>query len=119
MFNDSRSRLILQSEDDVALITEKAGMDQCSIRLIRSAGVDLEQYAALDRPAGVRVVMLAPLILLVMIHGEARHALAVLSAGACWPKKNHPAHSRSHPSQPRLADQCAHPSRPAPYAAWH
>lgn len=59
IFNDSRSRLILQNDADWALMTEKAGVDRQGVRLIRSAGVDLNQYAALDLPTGVPVVMLA------------------------------------------------------------
>lgn len=59
IFNDSRSRLILQNSDDLALLTKRAQVNRHHVRMIRSAGVDLEQYAVLDIPDGVPIVMLA------------------------------------------------------------
>lgn len=59
IFNNTHSQLILQNEDDLALMIEKAGVDRERVRLIRSAGVDLNRYIARDLPDGVPVVMLA------------------------------------------------------------
>lgn len=59
VFNDSRSRLILQNQDDVRLLTIKARVDLHRVCLIRGAGVDLNEYAPCDFPTGVPVVMLA------------------------------------------------------------
>jgi len=58
-FNDPHSRLILQNQNDLILVTERARVDQRGVRLIRSAGVDLDQYIALDIPSGLPLVMLA------------------------------------------------------------
>jgi len=58
-FNDPCSRLILQNQDDLILVTERAEVDQRGVRLIRSAGVDLDQYKALDIPSGIPLIMLA------------------------------------------------------------
>jgi len=63
IFNDPQSRLILQNEDDLALMTEKAGVDRCNIRLIFGAGVDLQQYPATKLPVGQPVVVLASRLL--------------------------------------------------------
>lgn len=59
IFNDKRSRLILQNQDDLRLLTDHAGVRPQYICLIRSAGVDLNQYAAFDFPEGNPIVMLA------------------------------------------------------------
>lgn len=59
VFNEQQSCLILQNQDDLRLLTERARVDLCGVRLIRSAGVDLNDYAPHDLPAGVPVVMLA------------------------------------------------------------
>lgn len=63
IFNDRRSRLILQNDHDLALMTELAGVDRSNIRLILGAGVDLQQYSATKLPQGVPVVMLASRLL--------------------------------------------------------
>ena len=59
IFNDFRSRLILQNADDFMLVADRANVDEKYIRLIRSAGVDFNQYNVFDIPNGVPVVMLA------------------------------------------------------------
>jgi glycosyltransferase involved in cell wall biosynthesis len=59
MFNDPRSRLILQNQDDLRLLVQNARIDSSWVRLIRGAGVDLNDYVPHDLPAGVPVVMLA------------------------------------------------------------
>ena len=59
IFNDPRSRLILQNENDWSLVTKKAGVDQCNVRLIRSAGVNLDKYTETVLPKGKPIVMLA------------------------------------------------------------
>ncbi len=59
ILNDTRCRLILQNQDDVAFITGNAGIDRRNVRLIRSAGVDLKRYAPRALPPGMPVVMLA------------------------------------------------------------
>lgn len=59
VFNDPRSRLVLQNQDDLRLLVEKARISLCRVRLIRGAGVDLNDYVPHDLPAGVPVVMLA------------------------------------------------------------
>ncbi len=80
IFNDSRSRLILQNSDDLMLVTERAQVDRRNVRLIRSAGVDLHQYAALDMPDGVPVVMLASRMLWDKGVGEFVEAATALKA---------------------------------------
>lgn len=59
LFNDPRSILILQNQDDLHLLEKSAGIDSSRIRLIRGAGVDLYDYAYFDLPTGTPVVMLA------------------------------------------------------------
>lgn len=59
IFNDLRSLLILQNQNDLRLITERAGVRLEAVRLVRSAGVDLEQYFPTEFPSGEPVVMLA------------------------------------------------------------
>lgn len=89
VFNDSRSRLILQNQDDLILVTDRAGVDRRGVCLIRSAGVDLDQYTPLDLPAGLAVVMLASRMLwdkgvgefvaaARALHGQGVHARFVL-----------------------------------------
>lgn len=63
VFNDARSRLILQNKDDLIAVADKAGVDRKGIRLIRSAGVDLDQYTLSEIPSGSPVVMLASRLL--------------------------------------------------------
>jgi len=59
IFNGKNGQLILQNDDDFSLVTTRAGVDRQRVRLIRSAGVDLEHYVAKEIPSGVPVVMLA------------------------------------------------------------
>ena len=59
VFNDPRCRLILQNQDDLRLLVEKARIDSSWVRLIRGAGVDLNDYVPHVLPAGLPVVMLA------------------------------------------------------------
>ena len=59
IFNGKNAQLILQNDDDFSLVTTRAGVDRQRVRLIRSAGVDLEHYVAKEIPSGVPVVMLA------------------------------------------------------------
>lgn len=80
IFNDSRSRLILQNSDDLMLVTKRAQVDQRNVRLIRGAGVDLDKYAVLDMPVGVPVVMLASRMLRDKGVGEFVQAAAALKA---------------------------------------
>ena len=58
-FNHQRSRLILQNRDDQSVMVDAVGIDPRFIRLIRGAGVDMNQYQ-LTRPAvGQPIVLLA------------------------------------------------------------
>jgi len=59
LFNDSRSILILQNQDDLNLLVKCAYINSSRIRLIRGAGVDLNDYVYCDLPTGIPVVMLA------------------------------------------------------------
>lgn len=59
LFNDPRSLLILQNQDDLRLLVKKAYVNYSGIRLIRGAGVDLNDYVYCDLPTGIPVVMLA------------------------------------------------------------
>jgi len=59
IFNDHRSRLILQNENDWSLVTNKAGVDRKNVRLIRSAGVNLDDYVQTELPDGTPIVILA------------------------------------------------------------
>ncbi len=59
IFNDPRSRLILQNQDDLHLLVKSAYVDSSRIRIIRGAGVDLNDYVYCDLPTGIPVVMLA------------------------------------------------------------
>lgn len=80
IFNDSRSRLILQNEDDLAVVTEKAGVDGRKVHLIRGAGVDLKRYAVQPPPAGTPIVMLASRMLWDKGVGEFVEAARILKA---------------------------------------
>jgi len=79
-FNDPHSRLILQNQDDLILVTERARVDQRGVRLIRSAGVDLDQYITLDIPSGLPLVMLASRMLWDKGVGEFVEAARALQA---------------------------------------
>ena len=59
IFNDIHSKLILQNRDDFALMTEQAGVSFDRIRLIRGAGVNLDQYVPTKIHSGVPIIMLA------------------------------------------------------------
>ena len=59
IFNDHRNRLILQNGNDWNLVVKKAGVDQRNVRLIRSAGVNLDEYAETAIPKGTPIVILA------------------------------------------------------------
>jgi len=76
--NDRHSRLILQNLDDVAVVTEKAGVNSTQVRLIRSAGVDLNQYHIQPLLLGIPVVMLASRMLWDKGIGEFVEAAALL-----------------------------------------
>ncbi len=59
IFNDRRNRLILQNENDLSLITNKAGVQQRNVRLIPSAGVNLDEYTEQTLPKRTPIVLLA------------------------------------------------------------
>lgn len=59
LLNEKSSVLILQNQDDFVLMTAKAGVQPQRVRLIRSAGVNLERYVSKPLPTGVPIVMLA------------------------------------------------------------
>lgn len=78
IFNDTRSRLILQNEHDLNLMTCQGGVDRHNTRLIRGAGVDLSQYMALGFPKGVPICMLASRMLWDKGVGEFVNAARIL-----------------------------------------
>lgn len=80
VFNDRRSRLILQNPDDIRLLVDKGRVDSCGVRLIRGAGVDLNCYVPRDLPAGVPIVMLASRMLWDKGVGEFVHAAIRMKA---------------------------------------
>lgn len=80
LFNDPRSRLILQNQDDLRLLRDGAGVNSCGICLIRSAGVDLNNYAFSDLPTGLPIVMLASRMLWDKGIGEFVRAASVMKA---------------------------------------
>lgn len=58
-----QTRMILQNEDNVQVMTSLRLVPRDHIRLIRGAGVDLGEYAASSEPAGtVRVLMVARML---------------------------------------------------------
>ncbi|MDP4835623.1 MAG: glycosyltransferase, partial [Burkholderiales bacterium] len=59
VLNDKRSLLILQNDDDFAMLTTKAGLELDRVRVIRGAGVNLNEYLPSPLPSGVPTVMLA------------------------------------------------------------
>lgn len=59
LLGSSRGRLIVQNSADLATIAQKGIVPSERIRLIRSAGVDLEHYAPRPIGEGVPLVMLA------------------------------------------------------------
>jgi glycosyltransferase involved in cell wall biosynthesis len=78
IFNDPRSRLILQNQGDVRLLVEEGQVDSCRIRLIRGAGVDLNNYMFCDLPAGIPIVMMASRMLWDKGVGEFVQAASVM-----------------------------------------
>lgn len=80
LFNDPRSRLILQNQDDLRLLMDEAGIKFCGIRLIRSAGVDFNDYVFCDIPTGVPLVMLASRMLWNKGVGEFVEAANIMKA---------------------------------------
>jgi glycosyltransferase involved in cell wall biosynthesis len=80
LFNNPRSRLILQNQDDLRLLMNEAGIKFCGIRLIRSAGVDLNDYVFCDLPTGVPLVMLASRMLWDKGVGEFVQAAHIIKA---------------------------------------
>lgn len=59
LFNNPSSRLILQNDFDVELITNKVNVESSYIKLIRGAGVSLENFSMQPLPKGAPIVMLA------------------------------------------------------------
>jgi len=58
-----QSRMILQNEDNVQVMTSLRLVPRDQIRLIRGAGVDLREYASSSEPIGpVRVLMVARML---------------------------------------------------------
>jgi glycosyltransferase involved in cell wall biosynthesis len=78
IFNNPRNRLILQNMDDLTVVTKNAGVNQRYIRLIRSAGVDLNKYKVREQPPGTPVVMLASRMLWAKGIGEFVSAARIL-----------------------------------------
>lgn len=59
LLNDSKSRLILQNKDDLALFIRKRFIEEERISLIRGSGVDTAAFSPTPEPSGPPVVMLA------------------------------------------------------------
>lgn len=59
LLNSSRSRLILQNQDDRGMFIRKRFIDEERIRLIRGSGVDTAVFSPTPEPSGIPVVMLA------------------------------------------------------------
>lgn len=63
LLNAGRSRLILQHADDRRLLVESGMIDGSRVRVIRGAGVDINEFVPRPEPAGVPLVMLASRLL--------------------------------------------------------
>ncbi|MFW8744910.1 glycosyltransferase family 4 protein [Mesorhizobium japonicum] len=59
IFNDERSILILQNENDLSLISNEARVNKKFLSLIRGAGVDMRKYKAQSIADEIPIVMLA------------------------------------------------------------
>jgi len=59
LLNDSKSRLILQNKDDLALFIRKRFIEEERTSLIRGSGVDTTAFSPTPEPSGHPVVMLA------------------------------------------------------------
>lgn len=59
IFNDKYGQLILQNTDDFFLVEKKMGVNKKYMRLIRSAGVDTNQYRERSLPEGIPIAMFA------------------------------------------------------------
>lgn len=78
IFDDPRSRLILQNENDLRLITTKAGVDDRNLHLIKSAGVNVDEYAETAWPKGQPIALLASRMLWDKGIGEFANAAMLL-----------------------------------------
>lgn len=72
--------LILQNPDDRELMVTQAGVDPERIRLIRGAGVNLDEFGAVAEPAGVPLVVLPARMLWDKGVGEYVEAARLLKA---------------------------------------
>ena len=59
IFNDKRSVLILQNENDMSLISKGARVNKKFLSLIKSAGVDMKKYRAQPIMGEIPIIMLA------------------------------------------------------------
>ena len=59
IFNRSNCRLILQNNDDFGLMTERIDITKNNVCLIRSAGVDLDEFKVSELPSTTPIVMFA------------------------------------------------------------
>ncbi len=63
LLNVGRSLLIVQHSDDRRLLVENGMIERSRVRIIRGAGVDVNEFVRLPEPAGVPLVMLASRLL--------------------------------------------------------
>ncbi len=57
LLNRPNSRTILQNQDDIDLMTQKAGVRRERFRMIRGSGVDIERFKPAPPPAGTPVAV--------------------------------------------------------------
>jgi len=57
LLNRPNSRTILQNQDDIDLMTQKAGVRRERFRMIRGSGVDIERFKPARPPAGTPVAV--------------------------------------------------------------
>ncbi|MEW6676323.1 MAG: glycosyltransferase family 4 protein [Pseudomonadota bacterium] len=76
--NDRRSRTILQNRDDYSVLTGPGRVSEDNVRLIRSAGVDLERYKDAPLAEGPPIILLASRMLWDKGVGEFVGAAAML-----------------------------------------
>ena len=78
IFNNSRSRVIVQNAQDYATLAERAGVRRENLRLIPSAGVDITKYFLKPMLEGVPIVVLASRMLWDKGIGEFKDAAILL-----------------------------------------
>ncbi len=78
IFNHPRCRLILQNVDDVKLLCGLGKVEERYVRMIRGAGVSLDEYRVRLTPSGKPIVMMASRMLWTKGVGEFVRAAAAL-----------------------------------------